>query len=128
MVMARVNQYLHTLNTSSDALFLPVQILNELFKLKNLYPEGYSFILFSPENAHVNSFGMSLSKNNKPVVLFNEIPNDPVEVFFYKPEQLNISESEHRMLETTFEKMLETNNVKNIIHRKTDPWWLFTWI
>ena len=126
--MTRVNQYLHTLNTSSDALFLPVQILNELFKMKNLYPEGYSFILFSPENVHVNSFGMSISKKNKPVILFNETPNDPVEVFFYKPEQLNISADEQKMLETIFENMLETAKVKNIMQRKTDPWWLFTWI
>lgn len=128
MVMARVNQYLHTLNTSSDALFLPVQILNELFKLKTLYPEGYSFILFSPENVPINSFGMSISKNNKPVTLFNHKPEDPVEVFFYTPEQLKISMEETNKLETIFKTMLQTMNAKSITQKKSDPWWLFTWI
>jgi hypothetical protein len=129
VTLARADQYFRTLNTNSGSLMLPVPVMNELFTLKNIFDinSGYDFILFTPEKKPVNSFGMTVAKNHKPVTLFNKTPYDPASVFFYTPEQLNCESTVISKVEKSWETMLEEHNVKTLFKQKGNPWWLFLW-
>lgn len=128
MVMARVNQYFNTLNTANDSLYLPSVVMNDVFSMKQGLPEGYDFVLFSPEDKPLNMFGMVPALRKKPVTLFDSPPEDPVSVFFYTPKQLTMDDVFVNMLEDNQLTMISKFNIETIVRKKTHPWWLFTWV
>jgi len=128
MVMAKVNQHFGTLNTAQDSLLLPSTVMSEIFTMKKGLPEGFDFVLFSPEGKPVNTFGMAPLFKKKPVVLFNEVPDDPASIFFYHPDKLEIPDVVVKVVEDNFETMLGKFNVKNVVKSHKDPWWLFMWL
>lgn len=129
MIITRVDQYFRTLNTSSEAMTMPMPVLKEVFYFKKIFDGmfGYNFVLFTPENSPPNSFGMTVGKENKPIIMFDSLPDDPVSVFFYKPEQLGCRPETLNSLEEKWLKMLDSQGEPSIMKKKNDPWWFFLW-
>lgn len=129
MIITRVDQYFRTLNTSSEAMTMPMPVLTELFRFKKIFDEmfGYNFVLFTPEGSPPNSFGMTVGKENKPIILFNTPPVDPVSVFFYTPEQLGCSNETVNVLQEKWLKMLDGRSNPAVLKHDGDPWWFFLW-
>jgi hypothetical protein len=129
MIITRVEQYFKTLNTSSEAMTMPMVVLKELFDLKNIFKDiyGYNFLLFTPENSPPNSFGMTVARNDKALVLFGTPPEDPVALLFHNTEQLGCNEETIKILESRWDTMLEGKESSPIFKQQGSPWWFFLW-